>query len=94
MMAKEVDKMDPIKTGAVIRSQRQNKGMTQLELAEKLCISDKTVSKWERGVGAPDISLLPALARTLDVDVKALLYGDLQERGSSSGNLKKLNFYV
>ena len=94
MMAKEVDKMDPIKTGAVIRSQRQNKGMTQLELAEKLCVSDKTVSKWERGAGAPDISLLPALARTLDVDVKALLYGDLQERGSSSGNLKKLNFYV
>ena len=80
--------MDPIKTGALIRSQRQNKGMTQLELAEKLCVSDKTVSKWERGGGAPDISLLPALARTLDVDVKTLLYGDLQERGSSSGNLK------
>ena len=86
--------MDPIKTGAVIRSQRQNKGMTQLELAEKLCVSDKTVSKWERGGGAPDIALLPSLARMLDVDVKALLYGDLQERGSSSGNLKKLNFYV
>lgn len=42
----------------------------------------------------PDISLLPTLARALDVDVKALLYGELQERGSSSGNLKKLNFYV
>ncbi len=86
--------MDPIKTGAVIRSQRQKNGMTQLELAEKLCVSDKTVSKWECGSGAPDISLLPALARALDVDVKALLYGELQERGSSSGNLKKLNFYV
>ena len=79
--------MDPIKTGAVIRSQRQMKGMTQLELAEKLCVSDKTVSKWECGGGAPDISLLPALARALDVDVKALFYGGLQERGSSSGNL-------
>ena len=86
--------MDPIKTGAVIRSQRQKNGMTQLELAEKLCVSDKTVSKWECGSGAPDISLLPTLARALDVDVKALLYGELQERGSSSGNLKKLNFYV
>lgn len=86
--------MDPIKTGAVIRSQRQKNGMTQLELAEKLCVSDKTVSKWECGSGAPDISLLPALARALDVDVKALLYGELQERGSSSGNLKKLNFFV
>ena len=94
MMTEEVDKMDPIKTGAVIRSQRQMKGMTQLELAEKLCVSDKTVSKWECGGGAPDISLLPALARALDVDIKALLYGGLQERGSSSGNLKKLNFYV
>lgn len=41
--------MDPIKTGAVIRSQRQKDGMTQLELAEKLCVSDKTVSKWECG---------------------------------------------
>ncbi len=51
--------MDPIKTGAVIRSQRQKNGMTQLELAEKLCVSDKTVSKWECGSGVPDISLLP-----------------------------------
>lgn len=50
MMGKEVDEMDPIKTGAVIRSQRQKNGMTQLELAEKLCVSDKTVSKWECGV--------------------------------------------
>lgn len=75
MMGKEVDEMDPIKTGAVIRSQRQKNGMTQLELAGKLCVSDKTVSKWECGSGAPDISLLPALARALDVDVKALLYG-------------------
>lgn len=49
MMGKEVDEMDPIKTGAVIRSQRQKNGMTQLELAEKLCVSDKTVSKWECG---------------------------------------------
>lgn len=94
MMGKEVDEMDPIKTGAVIRSQRQKNGMTQLELAEKLCVSDKTVSKWECGSGVPDISLLPTLARALDVDVKALLYGELQEHGSSSGNLKKLNFFV
>ena len=50
MMGKEVGEMDPIKTGAVIRSQRQKNGMTQLELAEKLCVSDKTVSKWECGV--------------------------------------------
>lgn len=50
MMGKEVDEMDPIKTGAVIRSQRQKNRMTQLELAEKLCVSDKTVSKWECGV--------------------------------------------
>ena len=60
MMGKEVDEMDPIKTGAVIRSQRQKNGMTQLELAEKLCVSDKTVSKWECGSGVPDISLLPS----------------------------------
>ena len=50
--------MDNEKVGALIRSLRRENRMTQLQLAEKLHISDRTVSKWERGLGCPEISLL------------------------------------
>ncbi len=86
--------MDQIKTGALIRLLRQKQGLTQLELSEKLSISDKTVSKWERGCGAPDISMLPALSDALGVDVKALLKGELGENSQSCGNMKKIRFFV
>ncbi len=46
--------MDQIKTGALIRTLRTEQGFTRRTLAEKLCVSDKAVSKWERGCGAPD----------------------------------------
>lgn len=65
--------MDQAKTGNLIRSLRQKQHMTQLELAEKINVSDKAVSKWERGCGAPDISLLPALAAALGVEPGVLL---------------------
>lgn len=54
--------MDQIKIGELIRLLRQKQGMTQLELAEKIGISDKAVSKWERGCGAPDLAVLPILS--------------------------------
>lgn len=57
--------MDQIKTGALIRALRQRRQMTQLQLVETVGVSDKAVSKWERGRGAPDISLLPALSEAL-----------------------------
>lgn len=60
--------MDQIKTGALIRTLRLNRHMTQLELANCMGISDKAISKWERGCGAPDIALLPALAQALNVE--------------------------
>ena len=63
--------------------------MTQLALAEQIGVSDKAVSKWERGCGVPDISLLPTLSKVLQVSTKALLRGDLEENEKSSGNLKK-----
>ena len=50
-------------TGAVIRELRESSGLAQAELAEKLCVSDKTVSKWETAKGYPDISLLESLAQ-------------------------------
>lgn len=86
--------MDQIKTGALIRAQRLRQGMTQLQLAEQIGVSDKTVSKWERGCGAPDIELLPALSTALGVDTTALLSGALAENDRSNGNLRKTRFFV
>lgn len=51
--------MDQTCTGALIRALRQQKDLTQRQLADTIGVSDKAVSKWERGCGAPDISLLP-----------------------------------
>ena len=86
--------MDQAKTGNLIRSLRQKQQMTQLELAEKINVSDKAVSKWERGCGAPDISLLPALAAALGVEPGVLLQGDLDANRRSNGNMKKIRVYV
>ena len=86
--------MDQIKTGQLIRTLRQRRGLTQSALAWQIGVSDKAVSKWERGCGAPDISLLPALGDVLGVDAGVLLRGELGENGKSSGNMKKVRFYV
>ena len=86
--------MDQIKTGQLIRTLRQRRGLTQSALAGQIGVSDKAVSKWERGCGAPDISLLPALGDALGVDAGVLLRGELGENGKSSGNMSKMRFYV
>ena len=57
--------MDPVKTGTLIRTLRTCLGLTQQQLAERLTVSDRTISKWERGLGCPDISLLSPLAAAL-----------------------------
>ncbi len=62
--------------GALIAKLRKEKGMTQKELAERLFVSDKAVSKWERGLSMPNISLLLPLAETLGVTVTELLRGE------------------
>lgn len=86
--------MDQIKIGELIRLLRQKQGMTQLELAEKIGVSDKAVSKWERGCGAPDLAVLPILSEALQVDSDALLRGDLNGNNMTNGNLNKLKFYI
>ena len=68
--------MDNKKTGALIAARRQELSMTQKELAEKLNISDRTISKWERGVGFPDVSLLEPLADALGLSVLELIHGE------------------
>ena len=86
--------MNQVKTGGLIRAARLKNGMTQLQLAEKLSVSDKAVSKWERGCGCPDLSTLPLLADVLGMDMAALLTGDLEENDMGNGDLRKLKFYV
>ena len=81
-------------TGATIKALREKYRMTQAELAEKLCVSDKAVSKWETGRGFPDVSLLEALGRELHVSVPELLCGQTVENRNRSANMLKSRFYV
>lgn len=67
--------MDYKKTGELIANIRKGRGLTQKELADELFISDRTVSKWERGVGFPDVSLLEPLAKALDISISELVLG-------------------
>jgi len=68
--------MDQIKIGQFIAEKRRKANMTQVQLAEKLSISDKAVSKWERGICCPDISLLVPLSEMLDTSVHSILKGE------------------
>ena len=68
--------MDNIKFGRFIRESRQAKGMTQKQLAEKIHVSDKAVSKWENGAGFPDIKILEPLAACLGVSLLELMQGE------------------
>ena len=67
--------MDATKTGALIAAIRRERNMTQAELAARLHVTDKAVSKWERGAGLPDISLIEPLAAALDISVLELMQG-------------------
>lgn len=86
--------MDQEKTGKLIRTLRTQRGLTQKTLAEAVGVGDKAVSKWERGLGCPDVSLLPELARFLGVRLESLLSGELDANDQERGNMKKLQFYV
>ena len=86
--------MDQIKTGSLIRALRTEAGLTQRELARTLGVTEQAVSKWERGAGCPDVSLLSALARALGVSAECLLSGELDRRERSGGFMQNLRFYV
>lgn len=86
--------MDNVKIGRLILRLRKENNMTQLQLAEKMGISDKAVSKWERGLGCPDIELITQLAEIFNVDLEKLLSGDIEINSVLGGNLKKICFYV
>ena len=86
--------MDRYVTGDVIRKLRESKGLTQEELAEKIYVSGKAVSKWETGRGYPDISLLEPLAKVLDISVIELLSGSSVSNTNRSADMKKTRLYV
>ena len=78
--------MDNNKVGKFIAYLRKEKGLTQQQLGDKLFVTDKAVSKWERGLSFPDITILQKLALILDADVSEILCG---ERGKN----KKIIYY-
>lgn len=86
--------MDQVKTGAVIKHFRTALGLTQRELAERINVSAKAISKWETGNGCPDVSLLSVLAEVFGTDIQVLLTGEIDKNESEVGNMKKLRFYV
>ena len=86
--------MDNTKIGRLIYQLRKEKNLTQLQLAEQMNISDKAVSKWERGLGCPEVSLLPELSKIFDVDLEKFLSGELDDNDILGGNMKKLRFYI
>lgn len=86
--------MDLMKNGELLRKLRKEKHLTQKELADKLGIVAKTVSKWETGNGFPDVSMLSILADIFGVNERSLLTGELPENKMESGNPKHTRFYV
>ena len=81
-------------TGATIKALRENKGLTQNELAAMLGVSDKAVSKWETAKGLPDITLIEPLAKALGVSVMELMSGDTVTNKNISANILRSRFYV
>ena len=86
--------MDSKETGALILRLRKERNWTQRYLAETLHVSMQAVSKWERGLGCPDVSLLPALSEQFGISVERLLAGDLAPQDTEVGNMKRVKFYV
>ena len=86
--------MDNYITGGAIRRLRERKGMTQGELAQRIGVSGKAVSKWETARGLPDISLMEPLAEALGVSVMELMSGNAVTNKNGSANILRSKFYV
>lgn len=86
--------MDTYITGAIIKKLREAKGLTQTQLAERIGVSSKAVSKWETAKGLPDITLIEPLAKSLGVSVIELMSGDTVSNQNTSANMLRSKFYV
>ena len=85
--------MNAEETGALIRRLRRERGLTQAQLAGMLQVSDKAVSKWERGAGCPDVEMIPALAAAFRVSAESLLSGNLPVNERNEGSMRRLKVY-
>ncbi len=94
MHIKGVIAMDTYITGAAIRTLREKKGLSQTQLAERIGVSSKAVSKWETAKGLPDITLIEPLAKELGVSVLELMSGDAVINQNISSNILRSKFYV
>lgn len=86
--------MNQYVTGAVIKELREKNHLTQAELAERLCVSDKTISKWENAKGYPDISLLEPIAKVFGISITELISGNAVRNANVSANMIRSKFYV
>ena len=86
--------MNQYVTGAVIKQLREKANFTQAELAAKLNVSSKTISKWETAKGYPDISLLEPLAKVFNVSLTELISGNAVKNVNVSANMLRSKFYV
>ena len=86
--------MDNYVTGATIKRLREKKEMTQSELADKIGVTAKAVSKWETAKGLPDISLIEPLAAALGASVTELMSGETVVNGNVSANMLRAKLYV
>lgn len=86
--------MNQYVTGAVIKKLRGKNHFTQAELAERLNVSDKTVSKWETAKGYPDISLLEPIAKVFGISITELISGNAVSNANVSANMMRSKFYV
>ena len=86
--------MNTYVTGNTIKHLREKRSMTQAELAEKIGVSNKTISKWETAKGLPDISLLQSLAQALGLSVIELMNGEHIINKNVSANMLRSKFYV
>ena len=77
----------------LIRQRRKELGLTQAALAERIHVSAKAVSKWERAAGMPDASIVPALSQALGVSTDSLLSGQVKTNPPDGGNMKRIKFY-
>ena len=81
-------------TGITIKQLREKKKMTQAQLADKIDVSSKTISKWETGKGLPDISLIKPLSEALSVSIIELMSGDMIINKNVSANMQRIKLYV
>lgn len=86
--------MNPYVTGAAVKQLREKRNLTQAELADRIGVSAKTVSKWETAKGLPDVSLLEPLAKALNISVIELMNGEQITNRNVSANMLRSKFYV